>query len=302
MTKPKYSHDGGEKDSIVLYGINQLGMLIHAKYANAGEPYKCPICGIDMHVSHRLLTYFFACYEGKQHTNSACRNSIVIRDILLTNLEKFFRGLETPSTASAPPGGGLGPTRPAPDDVIILPCTKLEHLYDIGLFHYSLPDDMIGPFRVGDILVTKAMIPSVMRMRESLSHRVVYALPDWVDYSSHTICFVLLNRTRNRGHHAVEKLYFMMAFGHHYRDFQHFRNQLFDKHGAPISNPVLFEADWHYTPYVECFHHCRKGYCIGGNQICMGFQIGNYHSQNQIFIPPLDQFQKLVPPQSEAQS
>ena len=276
------SNNRKKKGELILYAVNQDGRTTHVNDAIPHQNYWCPTCSARMYPTHKKRKYYALC-PCETHNSAMCVVGMV-HDITLTDPNAFFANLYTETQPQKPGVQIIGPVRASHDGPY--PCTSLKQIYQTGIFLFPPKDDLVAGYYLGDLVLTKSMLPHVMQEKQSLLNRIIYALPEYVDYARHTIRFAVLYTTSKEGNRITEAMRFLLAFGKHTKDFEHFRMKLFDSRGKSIQRPVVVAAEWHYHNHPHCFQGCGKTHCAGTTTQCVGLQTGTYHCRKQIYIPP----------------
>ena len=285
----------------------ETGAEVPAKDAHFEREYACKHCRTPLHPVLRVPNPFYKCYEGGKHTNIICKQLVDYErayDIKETDIDKLFAGLfspdKEPTTPPPPPppppgpggpgdgGGGGSSGKGEPPQNKVLPCRRLNHLWQTGI--YNLPSyAKIGDAELSDIFLWFKDF-NLLKTAEPLGNRILAVRPVKPLSDANAILFKIFRKPR--GESYSEEKYFILKMDNR-KQFNQACNRLFDlkENAGGVTEPVpkrtivVIAGDW-----SEIDHADYTTYEIDDGPHRFGAQIAHYYSSKQIYANPAGPF------------
>lgn len=268
---------------------DQYGNKVDIRQALEGEDYFCLLCGARMRPRRCVVrTDHFFLFKDK-HKSKDCaeieneRN--VVRDPALLNASKFVRKTMLISS-KADQSNARECVNSAKSSKEVLPPKSLRQLMVCGVCQMPA-DTPIEDGVLSDLLITYRSFNKLLSKNESLGARAMELQLDSAQG----------NRIRYVGYWKLKGEWHRMFFEHYADsslDFEALADELFHKKihrngrtqwSQPKYKRILVSGVWASIDHAQCSQIC--GYCTNARSVCVGMQISDLMSRNQIYFSDL---------------
>lgn len=268
---------------------DEYGNDVSAEQAVDGTNHYCPNCGARMRVRRCVTrTDHFFLYRD-QHKSKDCaeieNEKSVVRDPGMLNVAKFVR-----KTMTEHPRGGQSSTRgtgsASKSSKEILPPKSLRQLAVCGVCQLPANTPIEGGV-LSDLLLIYRSFSNQLSTNESLGMRVIELQLD--SAQDRHIRYVGFWKWQGKWHR--------MFFEHcadETLDFETLTDEMFhekttrngrSRWSKPKYKRILVSGVWSAIDHTQCAQICR--YCTNARAVCIGMQISDLVSRNQIYYSDL---------------
>lgn len=272
---------------------DQYGNEVDTQHALEGVDYYCSLCGATVRIRRCVVrTDHFFLFKDK-HKSKDCaeieNEKNVVRDPALLNVSKFVRKTILVSSRSDR-SNARESTKAPQSSKEVLPPKSLCQLMACGVCQMPADTPIEGGV-LSDLLITYRSFSQLLSKNESLGMRVMELQLDSAQG----------NRIRYVGYWRCQSKWYRMFFEHYVDEslnFEELADELFhkkvDRYGRtiwikPKYKRFLISGIWSAIGHAQCSKSC--GYCANARSVCVGMQIADLVSRNQIYYSDLPQNQ-----------